>query len=271
MVERCRAWKHPPDCEYLKKSRVPLSMESAQPLLCSYGNGLLPKHFISGVSHWDSVSKHFVRAAVSPCFPAPFSEELFDFHSISKSEQLADGKRKESMVNEVPQYADLRSEKTFPSFNNLPGDNDVDLEFFQSADGFSYYPPKHWGFLAEIASFGWLVRLSFFVKDKNGVDVPIHFHTDDRGRELDPAYIEEGYNVAVLYAEQHGFIDLSIGIRHESPTAINNDDNIKISVCAHFLDRSKVEVPLIFFGTGVISRHRGEVTIDPIYSFRHNA
>jgi hypothetical protein len=85
MVERCRTWEHRPDCEYLTESRIPLSLENNQPLLCSCGSGQLPKTFLTGVPHWGSVSKYFVRAALSPCFPAPFCEKLFDFSKINKA------------------------------------------------------------------------------------------------------------------------------------------------------------------------------------------
>lgn len=79
MVERSRTWEHRADCEYLTESRIPLSVENGQAVLCSCGNGQLPTEFITGVPQWGSVSKHFTRAALSPCFPAPFSEQLFDF------------------------------------------------------------------------------------------------------------------------------------------------------------------------------------------------
>ncbi|OCK77244.1 hypothetical protein K432DRAFT_461196 [Lepidopterella palustris CBS 459.81] len=84
MVERSRTWEHRPDCEYLTESRIPLSVENGQKLLCSCGNGQLPTKFITGVPQWGSVSKYFVRAALSPCFPAPFSEQLIDFNSIGR-------------------------------------------------------------------------------------------------------------------------------------------------------------------------------------------
>src|SRR6266480_1773822 len=35
MVERCRTWEHLPNCEYLTESRIPLSLENGEPLLCS--------------------------------------------------------------------------------------------------------------------------------------------------------------------------------------------------------------------------------------------
>jgi SET domain len=123
-------------------------------------------------------------------------------------------------IAEVSQYADLRSETAFPPFDDLPGENDIDLEFYESADGFSYRPRKHWCFLTEIIDVEKFLRLRLIVKDKSDRIVPIAFYTDNRGLELDQSYAQKGFTVAILYAEQHGFLDLSVGIRHENPTAI---------------------------------------------------
>jgi hypothetical protein len=79
LVERCRTWEHQADCEYLPESSIPLSVEEGQRVVCSCGNGRFPPDFILGVPKWSTVSRYFVRAAVSPCFQTPFSEQLFDF------------------------------------------------------------------------------------------------------------------------------------------------------------------------------------------------
>lgn len=121
---------------------------------------------------------------------------------------------------DVSQYADLRNETAFPLFDDLPEENDISLDFYESANGFSYRPRKHWCFLAEIIDIEKFLRLRLIVKDKADRKVPIAFYTGDRGLELNPSYVQEGFTVAILYAEQHGFLDLSVGIRHESPTAI---------------------------------------------------
>ncbi|KAK6336449.1 hypothetical protein TWF696_002002 [Orbilia brochopaga] len=120
----------------------------------------------------------------------------------------------------VSQHADFRNETTFPAFEDLPGDNDISLDYWDTVEGFSYHPRRHWCFLSEIVDVQSLIRLQFFVKDKNGREVPIFFYTDGRGSELDPARIRPGFTVAVLYAEQHGFLDFSVGIRHENPTSM---------------------------------------------------
>ncbi|KAI9771517.1 MAG: hypothetical protein M1840_002137 [Geoglossum simile] len=123
-------------------------------------------------------------------------------------------------IVEVSQYADLRSETDFPPFDGLPEKEDIDLGFYESEDGFSYRPRKHWCFLAEIIDVEEFVRLRLVVKDKTDCTIPIAFYTDGRGLELDPSRVRRGFTVAILYAEQHGFLDLSVGIRHENPTAI---------------------------------------------------
>ena len=89
-VERCRQWEHRPSCEYIAKSQIPLSLENGQTPICSCGDGKLPPKFISSVPKWDSVSKHAVRAAISPSFSVPFVEQVFEPKS---AEGLGDANR----------------------------------------------------------------------------------------------------------------------------------------------------------------------------------
>lgn len=124
---------------------------------------------------------------------------------------------KEQRGEERGQYADLRDDATFPSFEGLPDEHGLDLEFFESEDGYSYHPRKHWCFLAEIVAIDDFLRLKFLVKDKAGERTQVIFYTDSRGRELDTSLLREGFTVAILYPEQHGFLDMSVGIRHEQP------------------------------------------------------
>ncbi|KAI6083984.1 hypothetical protein F4821DRAFT_280490 [Hypoxylon rubiginosum] len=74
-VERCRTWEHRDDCEYASSSKVPLSVEPDKPFLCTCGNGKFPADFITGLADWDELSKHAVRAAISPAFWAPYADE----------------------------------------------------------------------------------------------------------------------------------------------------------------------------------------------------
>jgi len=125
-----------------------------------------------------------------------------------KEERVSDG-----------QYADFRSD-TFPSFENLPGDNDINMEYLGTLDGFHYSPVKHWCFLGEILEVEAILRLRLIVKDKAGHQLPIAFYTDERGEELDRALLRKGYTVSILYAEHHGFMDMTEGIRHEAQSNI---------------------------------------------------
>ncbi|KAL8365076.1 hypothetical protein RB595_004069 [Gaeumannomyces hyphopodioides] len=129
-------------------------------------------------------------------------------------------REEKEIPQEQPQHTDLRDEATFPSFNELPEENDLDLEFYESTDGFSYHPRKNWCFLAEIIEIENFLRLRFIVKDGAGHDTVVAFYTPSRGRELDPSCIRKGFTLAILYAEQHGFLDMSTGVRLEDPTVL---------------------------------------------------
>ena len=87
MVERCRSWPHQATCEYRIQSRIPRSTENGQPVICSCGNGKMPANFINGVPLWGTVSRHFVRAAISLCFSTAFSEQLFDLSVFREKPQ----------------------------------------------------------------------------------------------------------------------------------------------------------------------------------------
>lgn len=113
-------------------------------------------------------------------------------------------------------YANLRNDATFPSFDALPEENGLDLRFFESDDGYSYHPRKHWCFLAEIVGIEMFMRLRLDIEDKTKQKTSVLFYTEDRGRELRPSTLKEGYTVAIIYPEQHGFLDMTVGIRHEN-------------------------------------------------------
>ncbi|KAK2867969.1 hypothetical protein FQN49_003287 [Arthroderma sp. PD_2] len=77
-VERCRSWKHLPSCEYKSTSKIPLSVDFGQPLLCSCGQGKFPDGYrVKGFSAWKDIKKYAVRVAISPCYSVPFVEKGF--------------------------------------------------------------------------------------------------------------------------------------------------------------------------------------------------
>lgn len=114
------------------------------------------------------------------------------------------------------QPVDLRNRATFPGFINLPGEDIIDLDFYERADR----PRRHWCFLAEIVNFATLLRLQMEIDDIDGRKVPLFFYTDGRGSELAPAQVQRGYTVAILYAQRHAFMFDEPGIRHEDPRMI---------------------------------------------------
>lgn len=113
----------------------------------------------------------------------------------------------------------FRGSRTFPTFADLPDENDLDLSFYETTDGFTYTPQKHWCFLAEIVGIENFIRVKLLVQDKSGFRVPVTFYTDDRGNEFAPQ-LQTGHTVAILYALQHGFLDMSVGIRLEECSGV---------------------------------------------------
>ncbi len=114
-------------------------------------------------------------------------------------------------------HADFRNNKTFPTFAGLPEENDISVAFYRTGDGFSYMPRKHWCFLAEIIEVEQFVRLRLIVRDKSGATAAVAFYTDGRGSEF---AVQPGHTVAILYAHQHGFLDMTTGLRVEECSTV---------------------------------------------------
>jgi hypothetical protein len=70
---------------------------------------------------------------------------------------------------EVSQYVDLRNETAFPPFDDLPEESAISPEFYESIDGFSYHPRKHWGFLSEIIDVEKFGRLWLRLRRNNDI------------------------------------------------------------------------------------------------------
>ncbi|KAI4114452.1 MAG: hypothetical protein LQ345_004763 [Seirophora villosa] len=118
------------------------------------------------------------------------------------------------------QLADLQNRAIFPGFMDLPDDDEVDLDFYDSSDKTNNRPRRHWCFLGEINFFSSIIRIKMEIKDVDGKKIPLVFYTDGRGSELVPAQVQRGYTVAILYAQAHAFKFDEPGIRHEDPRMI---------------------------------------------------
>ena len=89
-VERCRQWEHRPSCEYLSKSKIPLSVELGQNPICSCGEGTLPPRYSFDLPRWKLAVKHAVQAAISPSFSVPFVEQSFEGNKVTEPAALCE-------------------------------------------------------------------------------------------------------------------------------------------------------------------------------------
>jgi hypothetical protein len=114
----------------------------------------------------------------------------------------------------------LSNRAIFPGFADLPSTNTLD----------AYNQAKHWCFLGEIVdSIDGIHHLELEVEDVDGKKLPVHFNTEERGREFSSAQVRKGYTVAVLDAKHHVFIYGAPGIKHQNPQMM------RVRLPQHFL------------------------------------
>jgi hypothetical protein len=111
-------------------------------------------------------------------------------------------------------------ERYFPTFDKCPNENYPDTEFYTLKSGYILVPTRHWCLLAEITDVDCFLRMRLWVKDRSGKEFPISFYIENDERSFDFNRFKKGKTVAILYAEQHGFLDLTVGIRQESTSTI---------------------------------------------------
>jgi hypothetical protein len=100
----------------------------------------------------------------------------------------------------------------------LPKEDKLDEEFYaQSKDG-SRFPRRHWCFLAQVVSTEKSDLSRIFAMDGKGKDIGIAFSTNDES--FDSASVQPGNTIAILYAHQHQFPDLTLGIRLETLSTV---------------------------------------------------
>jgi hypothetical protein len=80
-VERCRNWKHGPNCEYALRDtydRIPLSLNLSKSPICACGRGKGLPSFIPGVppKAWKTFKPHATRAAISPLFAVCYLDRV---------------------------------------------------------------------------------------------------------------------------------------------------------------------------------------------------
>ncbi|KAK2071414.1 hypothetical protein P8C59_005842 [Phyllachora maydis] len=73
-----------------------------------------------------------------------------------------------------------------------------------------------WCFLAEIVEFERFIRYRLIVRDLHGDEKVVAFYLD-HDEEFDFRTIRVGHTIVIMYAQQHAFLDGSLGVRVEEP------------------------------------------------------
>ena len=76
LAERCRAWKHGRNCEYLTGKTVPLSLESDEDPLCSCGKGRDVVPEFRKEARWRTAIPYVTRIAIGPLYGVPYAENV---------------------------------------------------------------------------------------------------------------------------------------------------------------------------------------------------
>lgn len=177
--------------------------------------------------------------------------------------------------------SDLRDGITFPCFPNCPHEKGgglylpVDFTYFRvnpqnHRSPALFSPARHWCFIGEVIDARYFLRLTLIVRDKDGNEVSVWFHDEDRGDRFvkgvqKPKAIETGYGMSgfgisafcsedslepkdvkknctvightfvLLYPQRHEFMDFSEGFKIESR------DEYKVSQRNHYHGRSPAD------------------------------
>ena len=133
----------------------------------------------------------------------------------------------------IPVKDILQNRTHFPSFEQLPHENDIDTTYYKLNKRTSVWEPRlTWCFVADITNAdraqtpGFFGRNRTIVKDRDGNDgIPIYFYHDGFSY-MDFSLIKKGHTIAVLQAEVHYFMDGQIGLR------IENLENVAVIKCS---------------------------------------
>ena len=79
LVERCRTWKHSPNCEFLAQRSIPLSLEHENDPLCSCGQGKDVSTAFMKEKKWGVAAPFVTRVAIGPIFGVPYVEAVGGF------------------------------------------------------------------------------------------------------------------------------------------------------------------------------------------------
>lgn len=112
--------------------------------------------------------------------------------------------------------ANLRDMTHFPTWSNLPNEQDLFTNPYHGAS-----PKKHYCFLGEITEHFTLIRLQIHLRDLSRTAViPLFLRTPGRETEVPQGLCKKGNTVAVLYPFQHDLMAGDTGIRLEDEELI---------------------------------------------------
>ncbi len=108
----------------------------------------------------------------------------------------------------------------FPSFSWCPPEDDIDERYYNTGNGYSYGPYRHWCLLAEVVQVESFIRLRLNVRDWKGEEFFVAFYPEESTEQPPAGQFKIGHTVAILYPHQHQFLDGSLGIRQELSKSI---------------------------------------------------
>ncbi len=117
----------------------------------------------------------------------------------------------------------------FPSFRDLPHENNLEAGYWQCDLSGVYVPACTWFFMAEITndecSQNAFLRNQVRVTDRAGQrNIPIYFYPE--GGSFDFKLLKKGSTIFVANGQKHDFLDLSIGLR------IEELDTVSVAPCS---------------------------------------
>ena len=122
----------------------------------------------------------------------------------------------------------LQSTFHFPSFQDLPHENDIPEGYWECNENGVFVPACTWFFMAEITNDEYsqipFLRNRVLVRDRAGRDVPIYFYPESG--YFDFKLLKKGHTILVKTAQQHDFLDLSVGLR------IEDLNNVLVAKCS---------------------------------------
>ncbi|OAA61881.1 hypothetical protein SPI_04740 [Niveomyces insectorum RCEF 264] len=113
-------------------------------------------------------------------------------------------------------FTSLRMTAVFRAYDDLPQDGTASF-LWPWLDEPPVNENRHWCYLGEVDAINDFLRIMAEVRDVHGDTVRLAFHTDDRGfPAVRSKRLRPGHSVLVMYAEQHSFLDGTIGMRLEN-------------------------------------------------------